>query len=134
MTASKLSGRCLCGNVTYDCDGDPALTAICHCEDCQRQTGTSFSVVVGVQSDALRIDGDSLSTYKTVGEETGNERERKFCSSCGSPIVTVAADMPGLVFIKAGTLDDRSWLEPQMEVWCNSAQPWLESDGERLSP
>ena len=27
---------------------------------------------------------------------------------------------------KAGTLDDKSWLEPQLEVWGRSAQPWVE--------
>ena len=35
---------------------------------------------------------------------------------------------PELAFIKAGTLNDRSWLEPQMQVWCDSAQPWVPLD------
>ena len=30
--------------------------------------------------------------------------------------------MPELVFIKAGTLDDTSWLDPKMHVYCDSAQ------------
>jgi hypothetical protein len=29
-----------------------------------------------------------------------------------------------LVFIKAGSLDDSSWLEPAVEAWTSSAQPW----------
>ena len=29
-----------------------------------------------------------------------------------------------LAFLKAGTLDDASWLEPVVEVWSRSAQPW----------
>jgi hypothetical protein len=32
--------------------------------------------------------------------------------------------MPELTFIKAGTLDDTSWLDPKMHVYCDSAQHW----------
>jgi hypothetical protein len=28
----------------------------------------------------------------------------------------------------AGTLDDPSWLKPQMNIWCSSAQPWVSMD------
>lgn len=37
---------------------------------------------------------------------------------------------PDLAFIKAGTLDDRSWLVPEMEAWCDSAQPWVQHESE----
>ena len=30
--------------------------------------------------------------------------------------------MPDLRFIKAGTLDDTSWLDPKMHVYCDSAE------------
>jgi hypothetical protein len=38
--------------------------------------------------------------------------------------------MPDVTFIKAGTLDDTSWLAPSMEVYCDSAQPWVGLSGE----
>jgi hypothetical protein len=28
------------------------------------------------------------------------------------------------VAVPAGSLDDASWLEPQLEVWTSSSQPW----------
>ena len=28
----------------------------------------------------------------------------------------------------AGTLENTSWLNPTMEVWCETAQPWIEID------
>jgi hypothetical protein len=31
--------------------------------------------------------------------------------------------------IKAGTLDDVSWLKPTMEIFCDSKQPWVELGG-----
>ena len=33
--------------------------------------------------------------------------------------------LAGVAIIKAGTLDDATWLEPQLEIWGSSAQPWL---------
>jgi hypothetical protein len=125
---AKLDGSCLCGKITYSCDAEPVATAVCHCTDCQRQTGTSFSIIVGVPSDALHVEGDSLGSFTTVGTDTQREVARKFCRECGSPIVSVADAMPGMSFIKAGTLDDTSWLEPQMHVWSDSAQPWIPLD------
>jgi hypothetical protein len=120
----SLDGACLCGQVTYSCEADPLATAVCHCTECQRQTGTSFSIVVAVPRDAFRAQGGTLSSYTTVGTDSGMEVERQFCSGCGSPIASVPAAGP-MVFIKAGTLNDRSWLQPQLAVWCDSAQPWV---------
>jgi hypothetical protein len=119
-----LTGRCLCGAVTYSADAEPIAQAACHCTDCQRQSGSPFSVVVGVPRAAFRVEGDTLASFATTGDDHGESTERHFCSGCGSPIFSVAASSPQLAFIKAGSLDDSSWIEPAFEVWTRSAQPW----------
>ena len=124
-----LDGHCLCGSVTYHCEGEPMATLLCHCTDCQRQTGTAFSIVVGVERDTLHIDGP-IGSYTTIGEDTQEAVHRQFCSACGSPIVSLPDATPDLAFIKAGTLDDRSWLEPEMEIWARSAHPYVAFDEE----
>ena len=58
------------------------------------------------------------------GLDHGQETQRWFCSACGSPIYSISGAAPGFAFIKAGSLDDASWLEPSIEVWTSSAQPW----------
>jgi hypothetical protein len=126
---SPITGRCLCGSVTYSADAEPVVQAVCHCTDCQRQTGTAYSVIVGVPSDALQIDGaDNLGSFTTVGTDTKQDVKRHFCRECGSPVMSTADALPGLTFIKAGTLNDTSWLEPQLHVWTDSAQPWVPLD------
>ena len=38
--------------------------------------------------------------------------------------------MPELFVVKAGSLDDPSWLVPSAHIWTRSAQPWaLVDDG-----
>lgn len=126
----QLDGHCLCGNVTYHCDGDALATLVCHCTDCQHQTGTTFSVVVEVARDAFVMEGETLSSFTTTGTDTKQPVQLHFCSNCGSPIASLADAAPDLAFIKAGTLDDTSWLKPQMEIWCESAQKWVTFDEE----
>lgn len=124
-TAPKpLTGRCLCGGVTYSAEAEPVIQAVCHCTDCQRQTGNPFSVIVAVPRDAFNVEGDTLAMFATTGEDHGGQTERNFCSACGSPIFSAAAVMPEMIFLKAGSLDDASWLEPAVEAWTSSAQPW----------
>ena len=126
----NLNGGCLCGNIRYSCDAEPVLTAICHCPHCQKQTSSPFSIVVAVPRGTLKMAGQTLKTFDDVGE-SGLPVRRKFCGSCGSPIVSILDAMPDIEFIKAGTLDNTSWLNPTIEVWCATAQPWVKIDQSR---
>ena len=58
---SSVTGSYLCGAIEYNMNAEPSLTAICHCRDCQKQTGISFSLVLGIPKDLFVISGD-LST------------------------------------------------------------------------
>jgi hypothetical protein len=40
-------------------------------------------------------------------------------------LATETEALPGAIIIKAGTLDDKSWLKPNYHIWTNSAQPWV---------
>lgn len=122
--STPITGRCLCGGVTYSVDAEPVWQGICHCSNCQRQTASAFSTVVGVPSKALTVEGSSLASFKTVSEGFQSTTERRFCSTCGSPIYSTIESMPEVAFLKAGTIDDISWFEPTAEIWTSSAQPW----------
>ena len=115
--------------MTYDVTGDPIATAICHCDHCQRQSGGAFSVNVVVHESQLAVSGD-LATFEETGEnDDGVYVLRKFCPSCGSPIVSELTGTDGIVAVKAGTLDDKSDVKPTVEVWCVDRQPWVELPG-----
>ena len=46
-----------------------------------------------------------------------------WCASCYSRINTQREGAPTLN-VRAGTLDDTSWLRPVAQIWTSSAQPW----------
>jgi hypothetical protein len=110
--------------VTYSVDAEPVWQGACYCSNCQRQTATAFSVIVGVPIRALAVEGSTLASFKTPSEGYDSTTERRFCSACGSPVYSTIESMPDLAWLKAGTLDDPSWLEPTAEIWTRSAQPW----------
>lgn len=121
-------GGCLCGKVRYRAKGDPAFVGVCHCTDCQKFTGSAFAVVVGVTKPAVTIEGKTT-TFTKVGD-TGKSIRRMFCPECGSSIADEADALPDIVMLSSGTLDDASWVKPAMQIYCDSAQPWVHLEGD----
>ena len=102
----EMTGGCLCGQVRYSANADPIFVGVCHCTHCQRQTGTAFSVLVGIPKSSMLVQGQCKTFRDTC--DSGQPVERNFCPECGSPIFSDLVVMPGITFIKAGTLDDTS--------------------------
>ena len=123
------TGSCLCGAVQYSTKAEPKMVAICHCLDCQRQSGGAFSVNVLVPIDEAEMTGESLAQYVVDGD-TGTSVVRNFCNNCGSPLSTELPAFGNLAAIKAGTLDDSSWVKPTIQIWCDNSQPWGKLDGD----
>ena len=121
---AKISGGCLCGAVKYTSAADPVLVALCHCHHCQKQSGSAYSVNVGIPKGSLQFTSGKTAVYQDTGS-SGMPVYRHFCSSCGSPIFSDVVASPQLDWLKAGTLDDTSWVKPAVSIWCESAQGWV---------
>ena len=122
--APEFTGSCLCGKARYEARSPAVAVGVCHCKNCQRQTGTSFSLVVGVPKEAFSAHGETIRVYEDTGA-TGGKVLRHFCGECGSPLYTIAEMAPALRFMKAGTLDDTSMLKPTESYWTDHRQAWL---------
>jgi hypothetical protein len=125
----KIEGGCLCGKVRYSAETEPVFVGVCHCKNCQKGTGTAFASVVGLPQPALNVRGD-LKTFNDRGD-SGKTLFRRFCPKCGSSVMDEAEAIPDVAFIMTGTLDDASWVKPTMEIFLDSAQPWVNLGGER---
>lgn len=120
-----MEGGCLCGAVRYRIEGEPQAALVCHCTHCQKQSGSAFSTIIGVAQDAISIEGETRS-YGDAGE-SGKAVERIFCGTCGSPLVSKVEVSPGMVWVKAGTLDDPDAFSPAMHIWTRSKQCWVQT-------
>lgn len=119
-----IEGGCNCGGVRYQIDGKPVVVAQCHCKNCQRQSGSAFSVNLMVKADGVTTTGD-LTTYEDRDTRSGNPVYRRFCGTCGSPIFSELADNNDMVIVKAGTLDDPTGMVPGVSVWTSTKLPWV---------
>ena len=119
------NGGCLCGAVRYRLSGQSVMVAVCHCATCQKNTGSAFSTNIAMPKEAVEISGESLATYEERAAADTAPFFRSFCIQCGSPICGQGDAYPGLIFIKAGTLDDPSWVKPTIHMWCSEKQPWV---------
>jgi hypothetical protein len=114
-------GGCLCGAVRYEC-GEEAGGGHCHCNDCRRSSGTGHCSHMIVPEHAFSVTGEVTRFDKRA--DSGNMITRAFCSTCGSPIFSTNAGMPGIVFVRASSLDDQEVFKPQMVVYTNRAASW----------
>ncbi|KAK4109401.1 carbon-sulfur lyase-like protein [Canariomyces notabilis] len=122
-----LTGHCLCKAVTYKVDVDkPVLTGYDHCDDCQRQSGSTYSLVCVVPKDKLTVDGP-LKKYEGTAD-SGNAVYRWFCSECGSPIAHEPSAAPEIIALKGGSLDMeiKKGLKPDTEIWTVSKLPFCQ--------
>lgn len=122
--ASEYTGGCLCGELRFTCTAEPEFTFYCHCSDCQKTGGSPFSVELMVASGSFEMRG-TPQTHTVVGD-SGKNVHRHFCPDCGSGICLECDSDPGYVFIKAGALDDAAWVKPDMHIFTDAKQPWLE--------
>lgn len=123
----NIDGHCLCEKVRYRAEIDPAQVFLCHCSDCQIQSGSAFRSVVRVSPGGFELTSGALKIY-TKRAESGAERDLAFCPDCGTPIYGgPAGGGDGFLSLRLGTVRQRRTLAPRAQVWFRSAQPWLES-------
>jgi hypothetical protein len=119
-------GRCLCGGVQIALVGEPNRVTLCHCVNCQKTSGSAFSVIAVAPIEAVTVTG-KVGVFVDRAE-SGNEFERCFCPGCGSPVESRSPLLAsrGVTILKASLFDDTSWLRPESQIWCISQQDWLE--------
>ena len=53
--ATMRRGGCLCGAVRYESAGEPLFSLLCHCRDCQHQSGSAYVAAMRVPASGFRI-------------------------------------------------------------------------------
>jgi hypothetical protein len=115
-----LTGRCMCGAVTYKIAEKPMVDGLCHCNRCRPQSGTAFSTVIFIHRSALTITGEAV--FDDI-ETSGLRVLRRYCPRCGSPLTTEPDPTPELFMVKAGTLDSDEWFRPAWELFVGRTGP-----------
>jgi hypothetical protein len=117
-------GGCQCRAVRYRISGEPLTVYVCHCTDCQRRSGSAFGMSMIVRKEQFEILAGTPRVYDFV-EASGRRRRGAFCERCAIRLWGESMQHPDLVYVRPGSLDDTSGLEPVAHMWARSAQPWV---------
>lgn len=124
MSRTDIDGACLCGHVTYEATIDADRIAICHCTDCQINSGTAFRYAVMVPREDFRLLSGKLKVFVKTAEN-GNRRALSFCPECGTSIHGGdVGDSPSFS-LRLGTSHQRAELRPAIQIWCRSRLDWV---------
>lgn len=93
----------------------------CHCDDCRKTSGCAGSPAIVAASSGFHItQGEEfLSAY-----ESSPGKHRCFCKHCGSPIVARSTAKPEMVVFRAGSLDGKVDIQPEMHIFVGVKPEW----------
>ena len=111
----KLTGNCLCGNVSFEADGDIAFIGSCHCTDCQQVTGAAYAINVFLKKDDVKISGETHEFDHKA--DSGNTLTKAFCPTCGSQMFGQNSKFDHLMHLRAGSINEKEHIQPQMNVY-----------------
>jgi len=117
------TGSCLCGGVNFEIVGELEPIQICHCTQCRKAQGTAFATNIPVQEDRFKLLSGSelLTSY-----ESSPGKQRVFCRICGSPVMSKTAKLPGVVRVRAGTLNGELKTRAQCHFYTRDKANWFE--------
>lgn len=115
---AKISGKCLCGNITFSADTDIKLMANCHCDDCRQATGAAFGTLLFVDESAVEINGSPKSYNHTA--DSGAAMQKLFCPDCGSQMFGKNSNREGMLSVRAGVVAEKDLIKPAVNVYVSS--------------
>jgi class 3 adenylate cyclase len=119
---SLITGRCMCGDVSYEISQPAMGTELCHCRMCQRFNSAAFSAWAVFPLESVRFTGTEPKCYKS-----SPIAECGFCGNCGSSLTMRWIQQPSeILAILIPSLDHPEDFAPTRHVGTESHIPWLD--------
>ena len=121
---SGVIGGCGCGAVRYRLTDAPMIVHCCHCQSCQRETGSAFVINAVIERDRLEVTGvaEPLLTPSASGQ--GQEIFR--CPTCRIALWShYSGSGRKSAFVRVGTLDTPADYSPDVHIFTATRLPWV---------
>lgn len=125
MQYEKISGSCLCGDVSYEFTGPVKVFQYCHCTRCQKITGSAHASNIIIDPGNFKwIEGeDNVGRYEL---SEAKHFASSFCKTCGSTLPWLAQTKKAMI-VPAGTLDDDPKVKPVHNIFYVDKACWYEN-------
>ena len=120
--SSRLA-TCACGATRLNVEGDPHVVSMCHCQVCQRRTGSTYSVHAYFSRSCVKIEGSPKAYSRTA--ESGRTVESYFCPDCGSTMFWGHPLRVDEIGIPAGAFADPLFPPPEVSIFMSYKHPWV---------
>ena len=122
-----LRGRCECGKVAFEVEGEIEDFGHCHCSQCRRLHGAAYATFAGVLRARFRYTRGlgAITVYAS-----SERNDRVFCATCGSTLLVVPNDEPGMLYLSMSAIEGNPDRPDGYHAWTGSRAPWHEiTDG-----
>lgn len=124
MKTLAVPGRCRCGRVRFVLREEPIAFYLCHCTDCQAETGSAFGQTMHVRREAVgSLEGPMRESEMAARE--GLRLTLTHCPNCLTILLGASERVPQVRGVNAGALEDVAGLTPWGNMWTRSARPWV---------
>ena len=122
MKTNKVSGRCLCGAVSFQLSELFQASAHCHCTYCQRAHGSAFVTWVVIPKTSFEyVSGEgSVSWYRS-----SEQSKRGFCKHCGSTMLFESALCPEEIHVTRANLVGNFNMKPMFHCFFEQKVDWI---------
>lgn len=97
----------------------------CHCTYCQRETGSAFAINIWVEAKHLELLQGEPVAVPTPGA-SGQDQIIYRCPRCQVALFSEYDVGDAFRFVRAGTLDDRALVRPDVHIYTSTKLPWIE--------
>ena len=121
----KITGSCLCGAVCFEVEDNFHQLNLCHCDQCQRATGSAHAS--NLFTDPNNIRWTKGKDYVKRFDVPGRSISNAFCSVCGSGLPYVSKTGKSLI-VQAGTLNDAITSNPRVRnIFWSERADWYDA-------
>ena len=119
--STAYSGSCLCGKVRFEVNGEFESFFLCHCEYCQKDTGSAHAA--NLFSTSARLHWLCGENDVRTFDLPSTRHSKSFCATCGSALPKL--QMHGaLLVVPAGSLDCDVSIKPTAHIFVASRANW----------
>lgn len=118
-----ITGRCECGLVKYEVDGELVDYCHCHCSICRRLHGAAFATWGGVSRNEFSYTSGETNLKAYAFSE---KADSLFCDSCGSRVLVDFKPETDMLYITLGTVDGDVRCPSGFHQFVGSKAPWFE--------
>ncbi|KAI0829152.1 Mss4-like protein [Hypoxylon sp. FL0890] len=120
-------GSCLCGKIRISYEGEPVGQLTCHCLDCHKISGSTYSTNILVPGSRFKLLSGTPKTFTKVAG-SGKEITSYFCGDCGSTLWRETPSFGDNKIVKVGVVDDLNALneaKPVTELYTKHRASWV---------